>query len=105
MVWADCCEEIFLCCNRLRGATMLTEAGPEQATIIMTPDDLRRALTRMGHELVERNAGVDGLVLVGVRTRGLPMASRLAAQIASLEGTEVPHGGLDVTFYRDDLER
>jgi pyrimidine operon attenuation protein/uracil phosphoribosyltransferase len=82
-------------------------AGPlaAAATIIMSADDVRRALTRMSHEIVERNAGVDRLVLVGIRTRGVPLARRLAGRIQEFEGTVVPHGGLDITLYRDDLSQ
>ncbi|HEY8476928.1 MAG TPA: bifunctional pyr operon transcriptional regulator/uracil phosphoribosyltransferase PyrR [Chloroflexota bacterium] len=70
---------------------------------IMGPDDIRRALTRIAHEIVERNRGVDRLVLVGLRTRGVPLARRLATRIREFEGVEVPLGQLDVTLYRDDL--
>ncbi len=72
---------------------------------IMDADDLRRALTRIAHEIVERNAGTDGLVLVGVRSRGEPIADRLADLIAEHEGPRPPVGSLDITFYRDDLTR
>ena len=72
---------------------------------IMDGDDLRRALTRIAHEIVERNGGTDGLVLVGVRSRGEPLAERLAGLIAEHEGTRPPVGSLDITFYRDDLTR
>jgi pyrimidine operon attenuation protein/uracil phosphoribosyltransferase len=72
---------------------------------IMDAADLRRALTRIAHEIVERNAGTDGLVLVGVRSRGEPIADRLADLIAEHEGQRPPVGSLDITFYRDDLTR
>ncbi len=72
---------------------------------ILDADDLRRALTRIAHEIVERNGGTDGLVLVGVRSRGVPLARRLAALIEQHEGVSVPVGSLDITFYRDDLTR
>ena len=71
--------------------------------VIMTADDVRRALTRMAHEIVERNHGTDGLVLVGLRTRGVPLAQRIAARILEFEGTPVPLGQLDITLYRDDV--
>ncbi len=71
--------------------------------VIMTADDVRRALTRMAHEIVERNHGTDGLVLVGLRTRGVPLAQRIAARIAEFEGSAVPLGQLDITLYRDDV--
>lgn len=70
---------------------------------IMGPDDVRRAITRMAHEIVERNAGVDDVVLVGLRTRGVPLARRLAQRILEFEERQVPVGELDVTLYRDDL--
>lgn len=72
---------------------------------VLDADDLRRALTRIAHEIVERNGGTDGLVLVGVRSRGVPLARRLAALIEQHEGVSLPVGTLDITFYRDDLTR
>ncbi len=70
---------------------------------VMGPDDVRRALTRVAHEIVERNKGTDDLVLVGIRTRGAPLADRLARAIAEFEGVDLPSGALDVTLYRDDV--
>ena len=70
---------------------------------VMEATDMRRALTRIGHEIVEHNKGTDDLVLVGIRTRGAPLADRLATTIASFEGADVPSGALDVTLYRDDV--
>lgn len=70
---------------------------------VMDPDDVRRALTRIAHEIVERNRGTDDLVIVGIRTRGAPLAERIAATIASFEGATVPSGALDVALYRDDV--
>ena len=72
---------------------------------ILEADDIRRALTRIAHEIVERNGGTSGLVLVGVRSRGVPLARRLASLIEQTEGVSVPVGSLDITFYRDDLTR
>ena len=72
---------------------------------VLDADDLRRALTRMAHEIVERHEGTEGLVLVGLRTRGYPLAQRLAALIEEHEAVRVPVGSLDITFYRDDLTR
>jgi pyrimidine operon attenuation protein / uracil phosphoribosyltransferase len=69
----------------------------------MGPDDIRRALTRIAHEIVEANRGTDDLVIVGIRTRGAPLADRLAAAIAEFEGVDLPSGALDVTLYRDDV--
>jgi pyrimidine operon attenuation protein/uracil phosphoribosyltransferase len=70
---------------------------------VLDADDLRRAFTRIAHEIVERNHGAGHVVLVGLYTRGLAIAQRLAAAIAQVEGVEVPVGALDVAFYRDDI--
>ena len=72
---------------------------------IFDADDLRRALTRIAHEIVERHEGTDDLVLVGLRTRGHPLAERLAGLIEEHEHVRLPVGSLDITFYRDDLTR
>ncbi len=71
--------------------------------VIMSHDDVRRALTRIAHEILERNHGARDLLLVGVRRRGVPMAERIAATLAELEGYQPPVGQLDITLYRDDL--
>jgi pyrimidine operon attenuation protein/uracil phosphoribosyltransferase len=70
---------------------------------VMEPPDVRRALIRVSHEIVERNKGTDDLVIVGIRTRGAPLAERIARSIASFEGVDLPCGALDVTLYRDDV--
>jgi pyrimidine operon attenuation protein / uracil phosphoribosyltransferase len=70
---------------------------------VMEPDEVRRAVTRIAHEIVERNRGTDDLVIVGIRTRGAPLAERIASAIASFEGVDLPSGALDVTLYRDDV--
>lgn len=70
---------------------------------ILTADELRRALTRIAHEIVERNKGAEQLAVIGIHTRGIPLADRLAAKLSELEGVEVPRGMLDITLYRDDL--
>jgi pyrimidine operon attenuation protein/uracil phosphoribosyltransferase len=70
---------------------------------IMTADEIRRAIVRISHEIVERQAGTEGLVLVGIQRRGVPLAQRLAVAIAEHEGVTLPVGALDITFYRDDL--
>ncbi len=70
---------------------------------VMENDEVTRALTRIAHEIVERNKGTNDLVLVGIRTRGAPLADRLAAAIASFEGVDLPSGALDVSLYRDDV--
>ncbi|MFN8036022.1 MAG: bifunctional pyr operon transcriptional regulator/uracil phosphoribosyltransferase PyrR [Acidimicrobiia bacterium] len=70
---------------------------------VFSADDLRRAVTRIAHEIVERNHGAEGLVLVGLYTRGVAIARRLAAAIEGFEGVAVPTGAVDVAFYRDDI--
>ena len=71
--------------------------------LLMSQDEVRRALSRIAHEILERNRGVDELVLVGMHTRGVPLARRLAERILQFEGKEVPLGALDIRLYRDDL--
>jgi pyrimidine operon attenuation protein/uracil phosphoribosyltransferase len=70
---------------------------------IMTADEIRRATIRLSHEIVEKQAGTDGLILIGIQRRGVPLARRIAASILEHEGVEIPVGALDITFYRDDL--
>ncbi len=70
---------------------------------IMDADAMRRAVTRIAHEIVERNKGLSGVVLIGVHRRGVPLAKRLQAVLSEIECTEVPVGELDITLYRDDL--
>ena len=72
-------------------------------TVLMDSEGIRRALTRIAHEIVEKNKGVDNVVLVGIRTRGVPIAERLAENIEKIEGKKPPVGVLDITLYRDDL--
>jgi pyrimidine operon attenuation protein/uracil phosphoribosyltransferase len=69
----------------------------------MTPEDMRRSLARIAHEIIERNRTTENLVLVGMRTRGVPLARRLAANMENLEGVKIPVGALDISLYRDDL--
>ena len=71
--------------------------------IIMTPEDIRRSLARIAHEIMERNKTAEHLVLVGMRTRGVPLAKRLAANLEDLEDLRIPVGALDISLYRDDL--
>ncbi|QJW36848.1 bifunctional pyr operon transcriptional regulator/uracil phosphoribosyltransferase PyrR [Cellulosimicrobium protaetiae] len=86
---------------------------PEVGTVVLTAADISRALTRIAHEIVERNKGAHDLVLLGIPTRGVPLATRLAERLAAIEGSPAdgapdPHaivGELDVTMYRDDLHR
>jgi pyrimidine operon attenuation protein / uracil phosphoribosyltransferase len=73
-------------------------------TQVLTADDVRRAVTRIAHEIVERNRGLDGVVLVGLQRGGVWLAERLAAVIATIEpAADVPCGALDVSMYRDDI--
>jgi pyrimidine operon attenuation protein / uracil phosphoribosyltransferase len=72
-------------------------------TKVMDADDLRRALTRIAHEIVEKNRGAQDVVLVGIQSKGVPLARRLRALILQFEGVEVPVGSLDITLYRDDV--
>jgi pyrimidine operon attenuation protein / uracil phosphoribosyltransferase len=72
---------------------------------VMDADRMSRALMRIAHEILERNRGVDELALVGIRTRGVPIARRLARAITEICGVQVPTGALDITLYRDDLMR
>ena len=72
---------------------------------VMDADRMGRALTRIAHEILERNKTVDDLALVGVRRRGVPLARRLALTLRELSGLDVPTGALDITLYRDDLMR
>ncbi len=71
--------------------------------VVLEPADIARALTRIAHEILERTKGSEGLVLLGIPSRGVPLAHRLAERIAAVEGAAVPVGALDVTMYRDDL--
>ncbi len=71
--------------------------------IIMTSEDIRRSLARIAHEIIERNKTTEHLVLVGMRTRGVPLAKRLVAHMEDLEGLKIPVGALDISLYRDDL--
>jgi pyrimidine operon attenuation protein/uracil phosphoribosyltransferase len=70
---------------------------------LLQEGDVRRAVTRIAHEILERNKGADALVLVGIAARGDDLARRLAEEIGRIEGAEVPVGVLDITFYRDDI--
>jgi pyrimidine operon attenuation protein/uracil phosphoribosyltransferase len=69
---------------------------------VMDENEIRRALTRIAHEIIERNKGAENLVVIGVQSRGVPMAKRLAGLISEIEGVDVPVGSLNVALYRDD---
>ena len=72
---------------------------------VMTADRINRALMRIAHEIVERNRPIEEVALVGVRTRGVPIADRIARNLEEIAGYQVPTGALDITLYRDDLMR
>ncbi len=71
--------------------------------IIMTPEDIRRTLARIAHQIIEQNKGLEQLILVGMHTRGVPLAKRLATNIGNFEKLTIPVGALDISLYRDDL--
>ena len=73
--------------------------------VVLDADRMARSLARIAHEILERNRGIDELALVGIRTRGVPIARRIAKSIQEISGHEVPTGALDITLYRDDLMR
>lgn len=75
----------------------------EQRTLILDKDAIRRTISRMVHEIAERNKGCHDLALVGIRTRGVYLAQRLAEKLLQLEGVKIPVGILDINLYRDDL--
>lgn len=85
----------------------MSDLAPSTTTqrSLMTADEMRRALSRMAHEIVERNGGIERVVLVGIWTRGVPLAKRMARLIGEFEEHAVPCGGLDITLYRDDHSR
>ncbi len=82
----------------------LPESGATtDGRVVLDSRDISRALTRIAHEILERNKGAHDLVLLGIPTRGVPLAERVAAKIAAVEGIDIPVGSLDITMYRDDL--
>jgi pyrimidine operon attenuation protein/uracil phosphoribosyltransferase len=89
-------EEQHLLPAKVRGVILTTKT-------VMTPEDMRRTLARIAHEIIERNKVLGSLVLVGMHTRGVPLAERLAANIAIYENLSIPVGALDISLYRDDL--
>lgn len=88
--------------GRLGGREEMIVEGTLKSKL-MDEDALRRALTRIAHEIVEKNKGTENVVLIGIRRRGVPLAERLRRQIEEFEGTSLPLGILDITLYRDDL--
>ena len=83
--------------------TTPTGTDPGTGRTVLDARDISRALTRIAHEILERNKGAHDLVLLGIPSRGVPLAGRVAAKIAAVEGLDIPVGSLDVTMYRDDL--
>ena len=77
----------------------------DPSRMVLDADQITRACARMAHQILEANRGARGLVLLGIPTRGVVLARRLAAAMAEVEGTDIPVGALDVTMYRDDLRR
>jgi pyrimidine operon attenuation protein/uracil phosphoribosyltransferase len=80
-----------------------TTGETDRSRTVLDARDITRALTRIAHEILERNRGAEDLVLLGIPSRGVPLAERIAERMASVEGVSVPVGSLDVTMYRDDL--
>lgn len=76
-----------------------------EKAVVLDNQGIRRALTRIAHEIIERNKGIEDCILVGIRTRGIYIANRLAERIREIEGAEMPVGELDITLYRDDLTK
>ncbi|WP_404331441.1 bifunctional pyr operon transcriptional regulator/uracil phosphoribosyltransferase PyrR [Mesobacillus maritimus] len=76
-----------------------------QKAVVLDEQAIRRALTRIAHEIIEKNKGIEGCILVGIRTRGIYLAERLAERIQQIEGKEIAVGELDITLYRDDLTK
>jgi pyrimidine operon attenuation protein / uracil phosphoribosyltransferase len=80
-----------------------TSPAARQGLAVLDAEEIRRALTRISHEILERTHGGEQVVLLGIQTRGVPLARRLAARIGQFEGIDIPCGALDVTLHRDDL--
>ena len=79
------------------------KVSPMQKVMVLDQPAIRRSLTRIAHEIIEKNKGIHNCLLVGIRTRGIYLANRLAKKIEEIEGQSVPVGELDITLYRDDL--
>jgi pyrimidine operon attenuation protein/uracil phosphoribosyltransferase len=84
---------------------MVTAPAADRSRVVLDEDQISRALARMAHQILEANQGAEGLMLLGIPTRGVTLAARLAQAIADVEGVTIPTGALDVTMYRDDLRR
>jgi pyrimidine operon attenuation protein/uracil phosphoribosyltransferase len=83
----------------------VSEIGPDAPRVVLDADQISRACARMAHQILEANRGATGLVLLGIPTRGVALAARLAAAMGEVEGASIPTGALDITLYRDDLRR
>jgi pyrimidine operon attenuation protein / uracil phosphoribosyltransferase len=91
-------KEFFICAFQKGGGIVMSD----ESHVIMDEVSIRRALTRIAHEILEKNKGIDNCVLVGIRTRGIYLARRIAERILEIEGKPVQVGELDITSYRDD---
>jgi pyrimidine operon attenuation protein/uracil phosphoribosyltransferase len=89
--------------DQAAGGTESRRPAANGGKTVLESAEISRALTRIAHEILERTSGAGEVVLLGIPTRGVPLAGRLAARLAEVEGTDVPAGSLDITMYRDDL--
>jgi len=87
----------------LRNLARVSAVNTERETVLLDRDDVERTLSRIAHEIIEGNPDLDSLALIGIHTRGVPLAQRLRRRIADFTGREVALGQLDITFYRDDV--
>jgi pyrimidine operon attenuation protein / uracil phosphoribosyltransferase len=87
----------------MASTTHSSQSSAQAARVVLDSHAISRALTRVAHEILERNKGHQGVVLLGIPTRGVPLAARIAATMAAVEGGAVASGALDITMYRDDL--
>ena len=87
------------------GPDAVSDPGDHASRLVLDADQIARACNRMAHQILEANRGAHGLVLLGIPTRGVVLARRLATAIWDVEGVQIPVGALDVTMYRDDLRR
>jgi pyrimidine operon attenuation protein / uracil phosphoribosyltransferase len=87
----------------MASTTHSSQSSAQEARVVLDSRAISRALTRVAHEILERNKGHQGVVLLGIPTRGVPLAARIAATMAAVEGGAVAAGALDITMYRDDL--
>jgi pyrimidine operon attenuation protein / uracil phosphoribosyltransferase len=85
------------------GRDVTARPAPRDGKVVLEEAEISRVLTRIAHEIIERTRGAQQVVLLGIPTRGVPLAARLAAGIQQVEGHPIPHGSLDITMYRDDL--